>query len=180
MPGINSRNKGSRAERNVAKLFEAWTGRTFAKTPSSGGLQWKTTNSKGDIVCTKEGHFFPFCIEVKFHSDIRFEHFMLDFKGKKSNQIHDWWAQCSRDAKIAKKVPMLLMRYNGMPADLYFVVFDEAFARECLGLHNYKRVMDIRSGNLQLTILRSDEFFKGTVYTATKIFTKDYIKKLYK
>lgn len=34
---INSRAKGSKNERELAKLFKDWTGKEFARTPSSGG-----------------------------------------------------------------------------------------------------------------------------------------------
>ena len=31
--GVNSRNKGSKNERGVAKLMQEWTGYEFARTP---------------------------------------------------------------------------------------------------------------------------------------------------
>ena len=33
----NSRNKGSRFERTIAKAWETWTGYKFSRTPGSGG-----------------------------------------------------------------------------------------------------------------------------------------------
>lgn len=119
MGNINSRAKGSRNERKLAKQLEEWTGREFSRTPSSGGLHWKNSQTSGDIVCTTEGHLFPFSIEAKFHREINFEHLLyLD-----QPLILDFWEQCLKDANEAqlKKIPLLFMRYNGMPSDLNFV-----------------------------------------------------------
>lgn len=116
--GINGRNKGARAERKLADLFTKWTGLKFGRTPSSGGLNWKATNVKGDIVCTEEGHYFPFCIEAKFHAEINFEHLLY----LKEPEIMKFWAQCKGDAARANKMPLLFMRYNGLPRDFWFIV----------------------------------------------------------
>lgn len=115
---MNSRRKGAKNEREVAKALKDWTGKEFAKTPASGGLQWKTANSKGDVVCTTEGHYFPFCVEAKFHVKIDFSHLLTP--GIKNVEILDFWKQCVRDAKKCKKVPMLLMRYNLLPKGFGF------------------------------------------------------------
>jgi Holliday junction resolvase len=116
---INSRNKGCKAERTVAKLMEKWTSKQFARTPSSGGLNWKSANSKGDIVCTTEGHYFPFCIEVKHHAEINFSE--LYMPKKKKVKVLEFWEQCKRDALKANKIPLLFMRYNGLPNDFFFI-----------------------------------------------------------
>jgi Holliday junction resolvase len=117
---INSRTKGNKNERNLAKLFETWTRKKFSRTPSSGGLRWKNSQTVGDIVCTTEGHFFPFSIEAKSHREINFEHLLYLDEPK----ILEFWAQAVGDAQRAdvKKIPILFMRYNGMPSDLHFVV----------------------------------------------------------
>lgn len=114
---MSSRSKGNRNERRAAELLQKWTRRKFARTPSSGGLSWKTTNTKGDVVCIKEGHYFPFCVEVKAHKEINFSHLLYDVDSK----IMEFWKQCVEDAKRAKKVPMLLMRYDRLPSDLFFM-----------------------------------------------------------
>lgn len=118
MPRINSRSKGCKGERDLAKVLEKWTKKTFARTPSSGGLSWKTTNAKGDIVCTKEGHYFPFCVENKSYKELNFQHPLI----LPNAEILKFWEQCKRDAEIAKKVPLLTMRYNGMAKGLYFII----------------------------------------------------------
>lgn len=116
---INSRNKGNRAERDLAKQIGEWTGKQFARVPSSGGLQWGAAHAKGDITCCTEGHYFPFCIEVKFHSEINLNEFMVGRKGKP--KVLEFWEQCTRDAREAKKIPLLFMRYNGLPKGEWMV-----------------------------------------------------------
>jgi len=118
MAKINSRSKGNRAERVAAKLLEEWTGKKFARVPSSGGLQWKASHAKGDITCTSEGHFFPFCVEVKNYRQINFEHLLY----LKSPKVMEFWSQCEKDASIAGKIPLLMMRYDGLPKDFWFLV----------------------------------------------------------
>ena len=118
MAKINSRKKGANAERKVAALMQKWSGREFSRTPASGGLRWKTSNVIGDIVCTEERHFFPFSIEVKVRKEINFEHLLYIDK----SDILKFWNQALRDAKRGNKLPLLFMRYNGMPSDLWFVL----------------------------------------------------------
>lgn len=114
----NSRNKGSRFERSVAKAWESWTGYKFSRTPGSGGWA-KAKDAVGDLVCTDEKHSrrFPFSIECKSYQDIKFEHLLL---GNKTCKIHDFWDQASRDANKINKLPILIMRYNSMPKDEAF------------------------------------------------------------
>ena len=115
---MNSRSKGNKGEREAAKLIGTWTGKKFARVPSSGGLQWKNAHAKGDIVCSEEGHYFPFCLEIKNYKDINFEHLFYT----KNPKILEFWEQCTRDAKICNKCPILMMRYNRLPKDFWFVI----------------------------------------------------------
>lgn len=120
---VNSKNKGGRFERSIAKLFENWTGYKFSRTPGSGGWA-KAKDAMGDLVCVdeKHGHRFPFSIECKFHKEINFEHVLL---GNKKCKILEFWEQARRDAIRADKVPVLIMKYNGMPKDEAFVVLNK-------------------------------------------------------
>ena len=122
---MNSRRKGATNERNIAKALELWTKKKFAKTPASGGLQWKSSMSRGDVVCTTEGHYFPFCIEGKFYKEINFNH--LFTPGLLNVDILDWWKQCRKDAEKCNKVPWLWMRYNGLPRDFWFMILPAEF-----------------------------------------------------
>lgn len=121
---VNSKKKGNRFERVISKFFKEWTGYEFSRTPQSGGLRWKKTdNITSDIVCTDPAHSrrFPFSVECKFHNDVRFDHLLLNMK---SSELAKFWDQVSRDAIRANKVPMLVVRYNGMPSDQAFVFMD--------------------------------------------------------
>lgn len=178
---INSRNKGAKNERKIADLFTKWTGRKFAKTPASGGLQWKSSFSKGDIVCTKEGHYFPFCIEAKFHDKIDFSHLLIP--SIKNIAILDFWKQASRDAKICNKIPLLFMRYNSMPSDFHFVAMDTDWFIKLsvwMDLDKYITNPVIMYGNpitkKGLFIIRSTDFFK-LPYKDLKTNAKKFIKE---
>ena len=126
---INSRKKGCKAERDVAKALEKWANKKFARTPSSGGLNWKKTNVKGDVVCTTEGHYFPFCIEVKSYKEINLSYLVI---GKRDCILYKFWEQCQRESGEAEKTPILFMRFNGMPKDEWMVVISyELYKKIC-------------------------------------------------
>lgn len=167
---INSRTKGSKNERELAKLFKTWTGKDFARTPSSGGLSWKSSNSKGDIVCTAEGHYFPFCIEAKNHREINFEHLLYLSKPK----IIEFWTQCFNDARKANKIPLLFMRYNGMPKNLHFVALEVATYNKLFVTKNIKPTITWFSEKYNLVILPSTQLFKQP-YKATKLIAKSIL-----
>lgn len=122
----NSKNKGSRFERAVAKWFEDWTGYKFSRTPGSGGWA-KSKDSFGDIVCTDEKHSrrFPFSIECKNYRDINFEHILL---GAKSCKVKYFWDQALHDASRCNKIPLLIMKYNGMPKGEGFLITTQEVA----------------------------------------------------
>ena len=118
----NSKKKGNKGEREVSKWWQEWTKFEFSRVPASGGLRWHSThNTVGDIMCTNEIHsrIFQFAIECKNYKDINFEHLIL---GNKKVKILEFWEQTRADAERGEKVPILFMRYNGMPKDTYFVV----------------------------------------------------------
>lgn len=177
MSRINSRSKGNRNERVAAELMSTWTKRKFSRTPSSGGLNWKSANSKGDVVCTAEGHFFPFCVEVKAHKDIDFSH-LLNPKIK-NIKILEFWEQCKRDAGKCNKIPLLLMRYDNMPSEFFFAVIDYEFYSK---LNIFQKLLHVyttfvfwdRKKKIKLTIMRSTEFFT-LPYKEVKRVAKKFI-----
>ena len=116
----NSKNKGSRFERTIAKSLEAWSGHAFSRTPGSGGWA-KAKDAVGDIICTDNKHSrrFAFSIECKNYKDIRFEHMLLNMK---SCKIVNFWNQATRDANKVGKLPLLIMKYNSMPKGEAFVI----------------------------------------------------------
>ena len=177
---INSRTKGSKNERGVAKLFQAWTEFEFARTPQSGGLHWKKQNTVGDIVCIDERHGrkFPFSIECKFHHDLDFSHLIDGTMGKGTNKIIHFWEQCLGDAEQANKVPLLFMRRNGMKANMHFVAIPSALFIIWLqevdknpysGDFGYIHFINEK---YTLTIMNSEDFFKIDYKTIYKIAKK--------
>ena len=66
--GRTSRNKGANFERQVAKIFEYYTGLKLSRTPLSGGYaKAKSTSQdfKGDLVCLEDGKDLILSVEVK-------------------------------------------------------------------------------------------------------------------
>ena len=124
MAKINSRSKGKRGERMACAFFEEWTGKNFTTIPASGGLRWKNTNTiTGDIIADEPNYIFPFSIEAKNMAELNFQHLIYNV----DSTIIDFWRQCWADGKRGKKVPLLLMRYNGLKGGMFFVVMHKNF-----------------------------------------------------
>lgn len=158
MARINSKKKGNRFEREVCKVFQAWTGKEFSRVPQSGGLRWKNTQSiTSDVICTdsKYSRIWPFTIECKSYNDLKFEHLLLE---KKSCKIKSFWAQANRDAKRAHKKPLLIMKYNGMSKGEAFLVcdseVDKTFSKyEVLREKPYMKIFTQKEGILNIYLL---------------------------
>src|SRR5688572_26741286 len=134
---INSRKKGANGEKLAISWLCSWTGMKFVRVPASGGLRWKnTTNSVGDIICDEPNYIFPLSIEVKFVRDINFEHLLYhrNSKNRKMPRIQQFWQQALNDSKRGKKRPFLMMRYNGMPSNTFFIV---------MGYHDFMALRDM-------------------------------------
>lgn len=171
----NSRNKGNKNERKAAALITAWTKKKFERTPSSGGLQWKASFSKGDIVCTDDKMYFPFCVEVKAHKEIDFSHLLIP--GIKNIKIMEFWEQCTRDAKTCNKIPLLMMRYDRLPADFFFVGMPKEYLQFCIApfLSQSKIKSSIIYGDI--AIIPSDWFF-SIPYSRIKNIAKNFARNL--
>jgi Holliday junction resolvase len=172
---INSRQKGSKNEREVCKLMANWTGYEFARTPSSGGLRWGRTDTIGDIVCTDKKHsrYFRLAMECKFYKDIKFEHLI---NGNKNSDILKFWDQALADSIRGEKIPVLTMRYNGMKKDLHYVVLDyEFYCRINQHISNEHGVLEYQRGDYRLAILNSNDFFSSnykTIHQLAKVHLK--------
>lgn len=130
MAKINSRSKGRRGESMACDFFHEWSGMKFTRVPASGGLRWKNTaNTTGDIIADEPNYIFPFSIEAKNMGDINFSHLLYDV----DSDIIKFWKQCFEDSKRGNKIPMLLMRYNGLKGGMFFVVLQKSFV-ESLGV----------------------------------------------
>jgi hypothetical protein len=121
---LNARKKGARGEMMAVDFMKEWTSMDFRRTPGSGGLRGHVTDfTEGDIVCTKKNYIFPLCLEVKFYEELNFNHLLYDVKSK----IKGFWKQASESAIRAEKLPILLMRYNGLPKGFFFVIISRRF-----------------------------------------------------
>ena len=119
---INGKKKGNKAERALCKWWTEWSGLEFSRVPQSGGLRWqKKDDIVGDIIITDErqSRRFPFSIESKSYSDLRFEHIVL---GLSKVKVLEFWKQAKEDAIRSEKFPILFMRYNNMKANTWFVM----------------------------------------------------------
>lgn len=177
--GINSRKKGSKNEREVAHLLEQWTGREFSRTPGSGGLRWgRRTDVIGDVVCTTEGHIFPFSVETKFYNEINFEHLV---SAPLRVKLLDFWAQATRDAERAKKVPLLLVRYNRMNKSQYYAFIPKKVywaLTEEYDLNSPALDYITASPQNQFIIMQAKTLFQ-LEYLVVKRIAKKYLKSLY-
>lgn len=177
---INGRRKGSKAERIASKVISKWSGKGFSKTPASGGLNWKKANVAGDIVCTTEGHYCPFVFEVKSYAKIDFSH--LIHPTVKNVDILSYWTQAERDAIKVKKIPMLMMRYNGLPSDFFFVVLsyvDYKLITITCPMDKGAKTLRYNSNQKQtLIVIPSTEIFK-LPYKEVRKIAKTIIKKRY-
>jgi hypothetical protein len=157
---INGRRKGAKAERVASKVISRWTKKEFSKTPASGGLGWKKANVAGDVVCTTEGHYCPFCFEIKSYGRIDFSH--LIHPTVRNIEILDFWKQAKRDADKVGKIPILMMRYNGLPKEFYFLAIPTPFEARIIGLDRLllNNSIKVKRGGIKITIFPSTEFFK--------------------
>lgn len=129
---VNSKQKGGRFERVICKWFTEWTGYEFNRVPASGGLRWKNAdNITSDVACTDSKHSrrFRFSIECKNYKELKFEHILLEMK---SCKILSFWDQAKRDAHRAGKLPLLVMKYNGMAKNEAFVMIDSSTYQFCI------------------------------------------------
>lgn len=88
---INSRDKGNRAEREVAKTINRYLGTNCRRTPLSGGL-----SIKGDIIDVD-----PDSAAFDYHFEI---------KDQKKLNIPQWWRQIYSDC--GKKIPVNIFKMN--------------------------------------------------------------------
>ncbi len=111
---INSRSKGKRGERDIAKMLEAWWGSKFTSTPMSGGFATKgfrdDWNASGDVVTPDLT--FPFCVEVKWREG--WDLLQVLKSTETSIPIWEWWDQTLRETPEGK-IPFLVFKRNNQP-----------------------------------------------------------------
>lgn len=159
---INGKKKGGKYERVVSKLFEDWTGYEFARVPQSGGLRWKATdNITGDILCSDPDHKNDYClsVECKTRESIDFNHLLLPVK---NCAILDFWEQSKSDAIRGKKIPIVVMRMNGMPKSTQFIILEtRVFNSIRIHLPMKHGYIKFNGKGERLIIFRSEDLFNS-------------------
>lgn len=153
---INSRKKGARGEKHALEVLQNWTNKKFGRVPSSGGLNWKNQMSSGDVICITDGHYFPYTVEVKNYRDINFAHLFTTDKA----DILKFWQQAERDAARVNKVPLLMMRYDGLKKGFFFIVIPRTIFNKFFRAYMDDKDIRLVSENFDFAILSSDAFFK--------------------
>lgn len=157
---INSKNKGNLNERAVAKWLSQWTGKEFVRTPQSGGIRWQNSlglNICGDVVCTEQGHNFPFTVETKHLKGISFEvnknHIL-----RENTKVLTVYQQVKRDANRSNKLPLMFLRSNGMPKATWWVFIDTYIFMQINNLSNvYGRLYAVDCNPKGLTGIHSND-----------------------
>ncbi len=99
---VNSRQKGSRAEQQVASMLERASKQVFIQTPGSG-----SGKIKGDLY-VKDKHNL-FMIEVKHYRDMAFNQKIFT---QKNNNFVKWWIKAIAQAEEMQQEPLLFMKQN--------------------------------------------------------------------
>jgi len=122
---INSKQKGSRTELDLAKILSERFNREFKRVPMSGA--WSTYNKNsniredaieilaGDIMCPKD---FKFSIESKARQDFNF--WDLINEDTLHLEIDDWIYQAEQDAKLKHTEVLIYVKVDRKKA---FVLF---------------------------------------------------------
>lgn len=113
---MSGRTKGNAAEREVAKLVQAWWRRfepecEFIRTPLSGGWGGPKLRGEfgaaGDLMTTAK--FFPLVIEVKRREGWAWTRLL---EASRPSPVWNWWGQAQTQALEMNKVPSLWIRKN--------------------------------------------------------------------
>lgn len=103
----NSREKGNRFERQIAKDFSNWCGFPCKRTPMSGG--WSKT---GDVTPRDPEQMVDFIFNPEL-KHVENWTFSAGFFGSGiSKQIKRWWDQCVKDSKETGRIPLLIFTKN--------------------------------------------------------------------
>lgn len=157
----NSKRKGNKFELKVSKYFTQWTKYKFGRTPGSGSFH-QNRDLASDIQCIdeKHAHRCKVSVECKSYKTINFEHLLLSAQRKKCDILR-FWGQAQEDGQRSKKVPILCMRYNSMPAEEFFFVVDDRLV-DCF--LDCPTQMGIKCRDLRLYIFMASEVLTHVNY----------------
>jgi len=103
---VDSRQKGSRAELDIAKKLSKDTPYEWKRVPSSGALH-ESHGLKGDIYIPQKANVFS--VEVKHYKESQFNTKILT---DKAPIFLDWWKQAVRQAEQTNKLPLLFFKHD--------------------------------------------------------------------
>lgn len=115
---MNSKQKGSAAEREVAKICQVWwqriePGCEFVRTPLSGG--WSTPKLRGEFKAAGDlmttARRWPFTTEIKRREAWS----MRPLVAGRTSPVWAWWGQVLTAAAEEDRRPLLWFRHNREP-----------------------------------------------------------------
>lgn len=152
---VNSRDKGIRFERKIAKAFSESLGLDIRRTPLSGGWAKGSAEVAGDLVCVDNPDDFPYHVECKCSEGWKLESLFTD----QHKWFDDWWEQCVTECPEGK-IPLLVFTRNYTPefVALKFPDWDTIDFEMIEG-----PIMDLRWLEYSIVIMLLNDFIKQTV-----------------
>lgn len=145
--GVNGREKGKVAEREVAGIIQPWwqqlePDKLFVRTPQSGGWQGAEVREEfqasGDLMTTAK--MFPFAVEVKRREGWYMQSLLEGLRCP----VWGWWDQTQKAAIEMNKQPMLWLRKNRME---WHVMMGEMPTAFCKPVRAWSRMELLRVGS---------------------------------
>jgi hypothetical protein len=99
-----SKIKGSAYEAKIRDLLTEQLKIEFKRMPLSGSLEYL----KGDLWTPHDTAAWPYCIECKHYAEVNWNGLLT----AKSSDLLDFWRQAVREAKVMKKKPLVIYRWN--------------------------------------------------------------------
>jgi hypothetical protein len=99
-----SKIKGSAYEAKIRDLLTKELNMKFERMPLSGSLEYL----KGDLWTPHDTAAWPYCIEAKHYAEVNWNGLLT----AKSSDLLDFWRQAVREAKVMKKMPLVIYRWN--------------------------------------------------------------------
>ena len=99
-----SKIKGSAYEAKIKRYLNSHLDIEFERMPLSGAIEYL----KGDIWTPHDTAAWPYCIECKHYKDIQWNNLLT----AKTTDLLQFWKQTVREAKVMRKKPLLIFRWN--------------------------------------------------------------------
>ena len=99
-----SKIKGSAYEAKIRDLLTEQLKIEFKRMPLSGSLEYL----KGDLWTPHDTAAWPYCIECKHYAEVNWNGLLT----AKSSDLLEFWRQAVREAKVMKKKPLVIYRWN--------------------------------------------------------------------